>query len=359
MTNDKSILIKNIYYMLSYAFTILKQTNYNKIASEQFEKAQDLFAAILSKGVSQQLKQGLYREYTTQNETLSVLCGKLDISQTIHNKMQRKQKLTCEFDELSENNLFNQILKTTMYFLAKDKNLSNQYKTALNKILMFFHNVILLEPHKITLEKLHYRHNNKNYEMLLNICYFVLHGMLQTTEKGKYNITNFSDEHMAALYEKFILEYYRYHHKYLSEIKSAQIKWNLVGQNNKSSICFLPVMQTDVMLCLYDKILIIDAKYYSHTFQKRYDKYKLHSANLYQIFTYVKNQDSNNTGNVSGVLLYAKTQEDITPDFTFNMGGNQIEIKTLDLNTDFNIITKQLDDIAFSYFEKYHTYPPI
>lgn len=52
MTNDKSILIKNIYYMLSYAFTILKQTNYNKIASEQFEKAQDLFAAILSKGVS-------------------------------------------------------------------------------------------------------------------------------------------------------------------------------------------------------------------------------------------------------------------------------------------------------------------
>ncbi len=63
--------------------------------------------------------------------------------------MQRKQKLTCEFDELSENNLFNQLLKTTMYFLVKDKNLSNQYKTALNKILMFFYNAILLEPHKI------------------------------------------------------------------------------------------------------------------------------------------------------------------------------------------------------------------
>ena len=61
MTKDKSIFIKNIYYMLSYAFQILKQSNYDEVASEQFDKVQDLFAAILSKGVAQQLKQGLYR----------------------------------------------------------------------------------------------------------------------------------------------------------------------------------------------------------------------------------------------------------------------------------------------------------
>lgn len=352
MTNDKTIFIKNIYYMLSYAFDVLKQKNYNKIASEPFERTQDLFAAILSKGISQQLKQGLYCEYITKYETLPILRGKIDISQTIHNKIQRKQTLACEFDELSENNLFNQILKTTMYFMAKDKNLSPSYKKALNKILMFFNDVTLLKPSKIPWEQLHYQRNNKNYEMLLNVCYFVLHGMLQTTEKGEYKMMEFSDENMAKLYEKFILEYYRCHHKYLSEVNAAQIKWNLTGQNDKTNTCFLPIMQTDVMLRLHDKILIIDAKYYSHTLQKRYDKQKLHSSNLYQIFTYVKNQDSNNTGNVAGVLLYAKTTENITPDFTFNIGGNQIQTKTLDLNTDFTMITKQLDDIAFYYFGK-------
>ena len=42
--------------MLSYAFRILKQSNYDEVASEKFENAQDLFAAILSKGVAQQLK---------------------------------------------------------------------------------------------------------------------------------------------------------------------------------------------------------------------------------------------------------------------------------------------------------------
>ena len=36
MTNDKNILIKNIYYMLAYAFQVLKRNNYASIASEKF-----------------------------------------------------------------------------------------------------------------------------------------------------------------------------------------------------------------------------------------------------------------------------------------------------------------------------------
>ena len=69
------IPIQNIYYMLSYAFQVLKQSNYEEIASEKFDHAQDLFAAILSKGVAQQLKRGLHREYVTKHEGLSVLRG--------------------------------------------------------------------------------------------------------------------------------------------------------------------------------------------------------------------------------------------------------------------------------------------
>ena len=53
--------------MLSYAFQVLKQSNYDDVKSEKFDQAQDLFAAILSKGVAQQLKQGLYREYITKH----------------------------------------------------------------------------------------------------------------------------------------------------------------------------------------------------------------------------------------------------------------------------------------------------
>ena len=352
MIKDKSIYIKNIYYMLSYAFQILKQSNYDEVASEKFDNAQDLFAAILSKGIGQQLKQGLYREYVTKNENLSVMRGKLDMPNTIRNRIQRKQKLACEFDELSENNLFNQILKTAIRYLLSNDGVDGERKIALKKVLVFFDEIELLEPSEIAWSRLHYQRNNKNYELLMNVCYFVLDGMLQTTEKGEYKMTSFSDEHMARLYEKFILEYYSQHHTYLSEVKAGQVKWDLVGDNSESMIRFLPIMQTDIMLRLNEKILIIDAKYYGRTLQKQFDKYTLHSNNVYQIFTYVKNQDKNNTWDVAGILLYVKTDEDITPDVMFNMGGNQIGAKTLDLNKEFSLIVAQLDKIAEDYFGK-------
>jgi len=350
MTKDKSIFIKNIYYMLSYAFQVLKQSNYDEVASEKFVNAQDLFAAILSKGIAQQLKHGLYREYITKNETLSVMRGKLDLQETIRNRIQRKQKLACEFDELSENNLFNQILKTTMYYLLIDDGVSIERKIALKKVQVFFDGINQLQLSEIQWSRLYYQRNNQNYEMLMNICYFVLEGMLQTTEKGEYKMMAFSEEHMARLYEKFILEYYIQHHKYLSEVKAGQVKWNLVGENKDSMIRFLPIMQTDIMLRLKDRILIIDAKYYSRTMLNQFDKESLRSNHLYQIFTYVKNHDKDNTGKVAGVLLYAKTDEDITPDCMFNMGGNQIGAKTLDLNKEFSLIAAQLDKLAWDYF---------
>lgn len=150
MTKDKSIFIKNIYYMLSYAFQILKQSNYDEVASEQFDKVQDLFAAILSKGVAQQLKQGLYREYITKHETLSIMHGKLDMQETIRNRIQRKQKLACEFDELSENNLFNQIMKTTLHYLVRDDGVASDRKAALKKLLIFFDRIDLLDPAEIS-----------------------------------------------------------------------------------------------------------------------------------------------------------------------------------------------------------------
>ena len=48
MIVDKGIPIKNVYYMLTYAFKELRHNNYEKIAGEMFEDIQDLFAEILS-----------------------------------------------------------------------------------------------------------------------------------------------------------------------------------------------------------------------------------------------------------------------------------------------------------------------
>ena len=78
----------------------------------------------------------------------------------------------------------------------------------------------------------------------------------------------------------------------------------------------------------------------------RYDSTTFISSNLYQIFTYVKNCDKGGTGKVAGVLLYAKSEEDVTPNDDFNIGGNRISLKTLDLNRDWSAITEQLENLC-------------
>ena len=91
-----------------------------------------------------------------------MLRGKLDMQGTIRSRIQRKQELTCEFDELSENNFFNQILKTTLHVLVKDEGVGPDRKAALKKNLVFFDGIDLLEPSEIAWNRLYYQRNNKN-----------------------------------------------------------------------------------------------------------------------------------------------------------------------------------------------------
>ena len=55
------IPVQNIYYMLSYAFRVLNERGYRDVATEQFDNAAELCAAILARGVAVQLKRGLDR----------------------------------------------------------------------------------------------------------------------------------------------------------------------------------------------------------------------------------------------------------------------------------------------------------
>jgi 5-methylcytosine-specific restriction enzyme subunit McrC len=94
------------------------------------------------------------------------------------------------------------------------------------------------------------------------------------------------------------------------------------------------------MLTKGDYTLIIDAIYYSKTMQHPSEDFKrtLHSNDLYQMLTYVKNYDKNHTGNVSGMLLYAKTGGIITSNADFIIDGNRISAKTLGLYVPFLLI---------------------
>ena len=334
--------------MLAYAFKVLTEQGYKSLETEQFDNIADLCAAILSKGVSLQLKRGLGREYIENTEPLSSLRGRIELTESLKKRSVLKRQLVCSYDEFSENSNMNRIIKSTMELLLS-ADITKSRKKELRKLLVFFGNVELLDIHTINW-KIQYNRNNQTYRMLISICYLVIKGLLQTNTDGTTRLMDFLDEqHMHRLYERFILEYYRKEFPRLS-VSASQIRWAL----DKGIEDMLPVMQSDIMLSKGNKVLIIDAKYYTNTMQTQYDISTLRSAHLYQIFTYVKNkaaQPATIPLEVSGMLLYAKTDEDVYPENTYQMSGNTISVRTLDLSRDFSEISAQLNGIVDEYFK--------
>ena len=329
--------------MLAYAFQVLQEQGYKKIATEEFDNTAELCAAILYHGLNDQIKRGLGKEYIEETDSVTSIHGKINISDSIKTNSLFRKKLICTYDDFSVNSTKNQIIKATIYLLIRS-DISKARKKDLKKLLVYLNDVDIVDLHAVNWN-MHYDRNNATYRMLIGICYLVYKGLLQTQADGASMLMDFFDEqHMHRLYEKFILEYYKREHPEL-KASASQIPWQLDDERDE----MLPIMQSDIYLEKGDNVLIIDAKYYSHTTQVQYDKHTIYSANLYQIFTYVKNKEAELSGRhhkVSGMLLYAKTDEEVFPDNEYSMSGNRITVKTLDLDKQFDHVRSQLDEIV-------------
>ncbi len=341
------IPIRNIYYMLAYAFKALNSQGFRHMATENFHNAADLCAAILCKGVSMQIKRGLGRAYIQKTEALSALRGRIDMADSIKTQTLMRQRLVCNYDDFSVNTPMNQIIKSVMILLFHG-NIARERKREIRRLLVYFDGIDVLDVHTIDWH-IQFNRQNETYRMLIAICNLVVKSLLQTSEDGTEKMMDiFDEQRMCRLYERFILEYYRKEHPEISA-NASQIPWQLDDDMGD----MLPVMQTDIMLTKGEKTLIIDAKYYAHTTQVQFDRHTIHSGNMYQIFTYVKNKEAELAGkthSVSGMLLYAKTDEEIFPDHEYSMSGNRIAVRTLDLSGDFESIRCQLDSIASRFF---------
>ena len=341
------ICIKNIYYMLSYAYRSLSENRFASLAVEEFDHMDNLCAGILAIGLPMQIKRGLIREYIDHTEELSSIKGKLEVTQCINRQSLQMGKAVCSFDEYTEDILLNQILKTTAIMLIKCEDVKKENKKKLKKSLVLLDGVSLIEDIKnIQWNKIKYNQNNSTYKMLVNICYLALNSLLMTQSDGKYKMKEYLDEmSMNKLYEKFVLEYFRKEYPKLSA-NADMIPWDLGTDFN----LYLPAMKTDITLHYGGNMLIIDTKYYVKstplTTNTIYGNQTLHSANIYQIFTYVKNIEQKINGSVAGCLLYAKNENVEDLNLQYNICGNDIMVKTLNLDKDFSQIKSQLDELG-------------
>jgi 5-methylcytosine-specific restriction enzyme subunit McrC len=104
-------------------------------------------------------------------------------------------------------------------------------------------------------------------------------------------------------------------------------------------------MFTDIVLQRPGLSVIVDAKYYLTPLQPvRGGGDKLNSANLYQIYAYVKALARTQAGEVQGMLVYPTTSRHLN--LEYEIDGHAIHVRTVDLLLPWRDIHDRLIEIA-------------
>lgn len=348
MNESSKIPIRNIYYLLCYAWNTLKRDDTTLTGMEEFDNIFNLLAKLMINGVKNIIKRGFHREYLDYSEELTLVRGKIDLGNSLKQQSLMKKHLICSYDEFTDNVPFNQILKTTISILVRYPYLDSILKKELIDLRYHFSGIDEIKITSHSFPFLKYNRNNMHYKMLMNICELIYEGLIANEEGKDLKFADFiRDEQMAALYEKFVLNFFKKHlpsHKYRTH--SPKIEWGIDSQFDNIGIEYLPQMRTDIVIeSDGDKTqTIIDTKYYASALENRNftETRKLISGNLYQICTYVNN--SNYVGTVSGMLLYPTTEQELNLEYKIN--GKIIKVKTLNLSSNWEGISERLLEIA-------------
>lgn len=340
------IPIQNIYYLLCYAWDKLEARDVVNVSANDASDLLDLFAKVLVSGTTYLFKRGLDRYYIDREEAYCGIKGKFLVDASLKRNSLITNRTICAFDEFSFDILHNQIVKTTCLRLLRAPSLNSQLHDQLKKLLIKFPpvNEIVLQPRIFTQVRLN--KNNYFYDFVLKICEIIFCSTLIDEKTGTLKFRDFlrDETRMAHLFEAFVRNFYR---RELSEFKVTRedIYWNFKSINC-STAQFLPKMQTDISLTSQNRKIIIDTKYKSETLQQYFDAEKIHSANLYQLFAYLKNIESKDELGPAceGILLYPTVNRDIYLEYAHE--NHKIKICTLNLNQHWKKIESDLKNLV-------------
>ena len=325
------IPIANIYYLLCYAWDVLeeKETLVDVDALHSTDIL-DLFARVLVNGTRRLLRRGLDRGYLPREDEIPGVRGKLLVTQTLRRNLLRHGRSACAWDELEYDTQPNRILKTTLQRLHEAEELDPRTRADLRDLLRWLAPVRKIELHAENFRRVQLHRNNRIYAFLLHICEFVHEHWLPAEHGHDRRFRDFVREGLPALFQKFVFNFYRREAPAGWHVNAPVIEWQFVVPNADAR-ALVPRMETDVCLRGPGRAIILDTKFYAQALKAgSYGTAKLPAANLYQLFTYLR-QRSCEPGweQADGVLLYPRTTHDFTAEFTTH--GHRIRALTLDL----------------------------
>ena len=191
-----------LLYMLSRARQIkLHSTGMASVDLQRYSLL-DIFILHFCDQLRGLLMQGMIQTYVERNENLRVLRGRLRIEQQLKHNLVHRERLYCQFDEFSEDNVHNQVLKYVLKILLKSAK-ANHVRFRVNELLMHFGAISDAVVDVPMLDTLSFDRSTTRYEPIFNQCRWFLKGIYPDVISGKESCISLLFD-MNQLFEAFV-----------------------------------------------------------------------------------------------------------------------------------------------------------
>jgi len=283
----------------------------------------DIFILHFCDQLHAELMQGMIRHYVERNENLNVLRGRLLVEQQFKHNLAHKERLYCRYDELSADNIHNQIIRYVLRLMMK-MSTGVEVKKQLSELLMRFNGISDITVTIETIDNLQFDRSNCRYEAILKQCRWFMQGLHPDVLAGHESCVTLLFD-MNRLFESYVANIY----KKLALIGGHHLREQgpqkyMVWREDQNEQIFL--MKPDmVFLDSESNILsIADAKW--KILDEKEKKLGISQADLYQMAGYAMRYGTDQLA-----LIYPK-QKQLQSAVDLQLQGSHVRVKIIPID---------------------------
>jgi 5-methylcytosine-specific restriction enzyme subunit McrC len=350
---EYGIPIRNLWYMLLYAWEEMPRSPYWKMADVEESPSLDaLLASVLTRLLQQRLRIGLGCSYTAEEHLLGGIRGRIQFTKSLKQRAFDRGAAVCDFENYCMNVPKNKIIRTTMFHLAtlgdfgSERKQADELRHTLRYLVRMLDGIDLVDitPEFIHREQL--KRHDRDYRIMLAICDLILRRRIPTEHAGYLYSSQLERDRLTLhrVYERFVANFYRHNLHNWKVHPQKNFSWHEISPNQ-----YLPSMRPDLMLeeRSSGRIIILDTKFTARSLiMNQWGKEMFDSSHLYQLYAYLKTQEhlSEQHRQATGILLYPTIDKELSE--LVELPNHNLRIECFDLASPWREIENRMLGLA-------------
>ncbi len=351
------IPIRNLWHMLLYAWNEPPDSSYRKIVGDEPGPSLDALLAIsLARLVQQRMRIGLGCDYIPIQRALRGIRGQIAIASTLGQRTIERGQVSCKFEEFSVNSPKNQIIRSTLNYLAQVGNFgpedaqAKELRHRIRWLVRALEGIDFIELRPDTIQRQKSHRGDHDYRLMLAICDFVYRKRIPTEQAGLVFRSGLERDRyvLHRLYQDFVANFYRYQLSGWTVDPEKSLSWHSLESNK-----YLPAMYPDLTIeeeAHDGRIIVLDTKFTAKSLiQNRWGKEIFDSSHLYQIYAYLRTQEhlSEARRRATGILLYPAIQDETSE--MLSLQGHSVRVECVNLAANWHVIEQRLLEVVLGH----------